>query len=75
MILAILLLPVCIGAGQTLWMVMRACGGADITLVPDSRRRGLLGRDLSAATQADVDLRLRPRIDARAVGLAVRRAA
>lgn len=22
------------GAGQTLWMVMRACGGADITLVP-----------------------------------------
>ena len=33
-ILAILLLPVCIGAGQTLWMVMRACGGADITLVP-----------------------------------------
>ena len=34
MILAILLLPVCVGAGQTLWMVMRACGGADITLVP-----------------------------------------
>jgi hypothetical protein len=34
MILAILLLPVCIGAGQTLWMVMRACGNADITLVP-----------------------------------------
>jgi hypothetical protein len=34
MILAILLLPMCLGAGQTLWMVMRACGGADITLVP-----------------------------------------
>ncbi len=34
MILAILLLPVCLGAGQTLWRVMRACGGADITLVP-----------------------------------------
>jgi len=34
MIVAILLLPVCIGAGKTLWMVMRACGGADITLVP-----------------------------------------
>jgi Peptidase M50B-like len=33
-ILAILLLPVCAGAGKTLWMVMRACGGADITLVP-----------------------------------------
>jgi hypothetical protein len=34
LIVAILLLPVCVGAGQTLWMVMRACGGADITLVP-----------------------------------------
>ena len=34
MIVAILLLPVCIGAGQTLWRVMRASGGADITLVP-----------------------------------------
>ena len=34
MIMAILLLPVCAGAGKTLWMVMRACGGADITLVP-----------------------------------------
>ena len=33
MIVAILLLPVCIGAGKTLWMVMRACGGADLTLV------------------------------------------
>lgn len=33
-IIAILLLPVCVGAGRTLWMVMRACGGADLTLVP-----------------------------------------
>lgn len=33
-IIAILLLPVCIGAGKTLWMVMRGCGGADLTLVP-----------------------------------------
>ena len=33
-IIAILLLPVCIGAGQTLWRVMRACGGADTTFVP-----------------------------------------
>jgi hypothetical protein len=33
-ILAILLLPVCVGAGQTLGMVMRVCGGADVTLVP-----------------------------------------
>ena len=34
MIAAILLLPVCIGAGTTLWMVMSRCGGADLTLVP-----------------------------------------
>lgn len=34
MIVAILLLPVCIGAGQTVWMVMRACGKADETFVP-----------------------------------------
>ncbi len=33
-IIAILLLPVCVGAGHTLWMVMRACGGADLTFVP-----------------------------------------
>lgn len=33
-IIAILLLPVCIGAGQTLWMVMSECGTADVTLVP-----------------------------------------
>jgi hypothetical protein len=33
-IIAILLLPVCFGAGQTLWMVLRRCGGADTTLVP-----------------------------------------
>ncbi len=32
-IIAILLLPVCVGAGKTLWMVMRRCDGADITLV------------------------------------------
>ena len=34
MIIAILLLPVCVGAGQTLWMVMSRCGGADTTFVP-----------------------------------------
>lgn len=33
-IIAILLLPVCIGAARTLWMVMSRCGGADTTLVP-----------------------------------------
>lgn len=33
-IIAILLLPVCIGAGRTLWMVMGRCGSADMTLVP-----------------------------------------
>jgi hypothetical protein len=33
-IIAILLIPVCAGAGKTLWMVMRSCGGSDITLVP-----------------------------------------
>ena len=33
-IIAILLLPVCGGAGQTLWMVMSRCGSADTTLVP-----------------------------------------
>lgn len=33
-IIAILLLPVCAGAGKTLWMVMSRCGGADTTLVP-----------------------------------------
>ena len=34
LIIAILLLPVCFGAGRTLWMVMRACGSADTTFVP-----------------------------------------
>ena len=34
MIIAILLLPVCIGAGRTLWLVMHASGSADITFVP-----------------------------------------
>lgn len=33
-IIAVLLLPVCVAAGQTLWQVMRACGSADLTLVP-----------------------------------------
>jgi hypothetical protein len=33
-IIAVLLLPVCVAAGQTLWQVMRACGSADTTLVP-----------------------------------------
>ena len=34
MIIAILLLPVCVGAGRTLWMVLRRCGDADTTYVP-----------------------------------------
>jgi hypothetical protein len=34
MIVAILLLPVCAGAAMTLGRVMRACGGADTTIVP-----------------------------------------
>jgi hypothetical protein len=34
LIIAILLLPVCVAAAQTLWQVLRACGKADITLVP-----------------------------------------
>ncbi|NOS72382.1 MAG: hypothetical protein HOP33_20970 [Verrucomicrobia bacterium] len=34
MIIALLLLPVCAGAGWTLWRVVRACGTADVTLVP-----------------------------------------
>ena len=34
MIFAILLLPVCAGAAQTLGRVMGMCGGADVTLVP-----------------------------------------
>jgi len=33
-IIAILLLPVCVGAGKTLWMVLSRCGSADTTLVP-----------------------------------------
>ena len=33
-IIAILLLPVCAGAAQALWLVLRACGGADTTWVP-----------------------------------------
>lgn len=34
MVIAILLLPVCIGAASALWMVIRASGGADATWVP-----------------------------------------
>jgi hypothetical protein len=34
MIVAILLLPICIGAGSALWMVIRASGSADTTWVP-----------------------------------------
>jgi hypothetical protein len=33
-IIAILLLPVCVGAGWALWMVIRASGSADLTWVP-----------------------------------------
>jgi hypothetical protein len=33
-IIAILLLPVCVGAGSALWMVLRASGEADTTWVP-----------------------------------------
>jgi hypothetical protein len=33
-IIAVLLLPVCAGAGMTLWRVMQACGSSDVTLVP-----------------------------------------
>jgi len=34
MIVAILLLPVCLGAASALWMVLRASGSADVTWVP-----------------------------------------
>lgn len=34
MIIAILLLPVCFGAGKALWLVLRASGSADTTWVP-----------------------------------------
>jgi len=33
-IIAILLLPVCLGAAKTLWLVMGRCGSADATLMP-----------------------------------------
>ena len=33
-IIAVLLLPVCAGAGMTLWSVMKTCGNSDTTLVP-----------------------------------------
>ncbi|MGH7975279.1 MAG: M50 family metallopeptidase [Limisphaerales bacterium] len=32
--IAILLLPVCAGAGMALWRVLRVCGGADTTWIP-----------------------------------------
>ena len=34
MLIALALLPVCVGAGQALWMVIRASGSADTTWVP-----------------------------------------
>jgi hypothetical protein len=33
-VIAVLLLPACAGAGRALWLVLRACGGADTTWVP-----------------------------------------
>ncbi|HEY4415553.1 MAG TPA: hypothetical protein VGO57_07665 [Verrucomicrobiae bacterium] len=33
-IIAILLLPVCVGAARTLWLVLHACGSVDTTWVP-----------------------------------------
>jgi hypothetical protein len=33
-IIAVLLLPLCVGAASALWMVLRASGGADTTWVP-----------------------------------------
>ena len=47
-------------------------GGYDVGAV--ARWRGMLGGDLSVAAQANVDLRPRPRIDPRGVGVAFRRA-
>jgi hypothetical protein len=41
-IIAVLLLPVCVAAGQTLWQVMRACGSADTHARAHRRRRGVL---------------------------------
>lgn len=34
LVIAVLLLPACAGAGRALWLVLRACGGADTTWVP-----------------------------------------
>jgi hypothetical protein len=34
LLIAILLLPVCVGAGSALWMVLRASGNADVVWVP-----------------------------------------
>lgn len=33
-IIAILLLPICVGAARTLWLVLRVCGSVDTTWVP-----------------------------------------
>ena len=73
-IIAILLLPVCAGAAKALWLVLRASWRRGHGLGAVAGGRGLLDRDLSAAAQADVGLRVRPRIDARALDVAVRRA-
>ena len=34
LLVAVLLLPACAGAARALWLVLRACGGADTTWVP-----------------------------------------
>lgn len=34
LIIAVLLLPFCVGAARALWLVLRACGGADTTWIP-----------------------------------------
>jgi len=34
LLIAILLLPVCVGAAEALWKVMRVCGDADTSLIP-----------------------------------------
>jgi hypothetical protein len=34
LLIAVLLLPACAGAARALWLVLRACGGADTTWVP-----------------------------------------
>lgn len=53
-ILAILLLPVCVDAGQTLWMGTGAVRWRGYDTRAHHRRRGVLACDLSAFTQTDV---------------------